>query len=474
VSSASPTARAPSGTWVAVLLSLALALLAGVFVHPLAGIVLAALAGLLIVRPFEPITALAAVAGAASFVNNEGGHLTRDLSLLSIVVAYALVSVGIARSRGRWRAPGGPLVVALLAFLAWTLICTVRGALAGHIWRYTGLELSAMLMMGFAWLAGGLRLEVADLRPARTLMILVGLVLVGFGVWSYAVNHIRTGGIWFLPLPGMLAVLALASALHAHSRRARFGWTMLMGLFLLQQTISFSRGYWLGLIAALPWTAYAYAGRGPGSGARWRRTGSVALLAISLAVITTVATSLTFGWSNLPQMLGTRFNSSFSTKNSSESASNIERLVEYAATFRLIRQNPVFGLGMGYELRIRNPVFHVITRQWYVHHTYLWIWLKQGLVGLVLLLVLLWQAFRLGARGARSPDDAQAAWCLTAAGATLYLSVVDLTTYHLAEVNATTFQSLLWGFALALSRPGHWRLVWRAAPARIEGALPQA
>jgi hypothetical protein len=52
--------------------------------------------------------------------------------------------------------------------------------------------------------------------------------------------------------------------------------------------------------------------------------------------------------------------------------------------------------------------------------------------------------------------------------------VVDLTTYHLAEVNATTFQSLLWGFALALSRPGHWRLVWRAAPARIEGALPQA
>lgn len=456
------------------LLTLVLALLAAVFVHPLAGLGLATVLALVMLRPFEPIMALGAVAAVASFANNEGGHLTRDLSVLSVVIVYALISLAIARARSRWRSPGGPLTVALLAFLVWTIVCAARGMLAGHAWRYTGLELSAMLTMGFAWLAGGLRLDAVDLRPARTILILTGLVHVGIGVWSYVVNHIRTGGIWFIPLPGMLAVLALAFALHARGGRARFGWTLLMGVFLLHQTISFSRGYWIGLIAALPWTAYAYAGHGAGSAARWRRTGSVALLAFSLATLTTVAMSLTFGWTNLPKMIATRFNSSFSTRNSSESASNIERLVEYAATVRLIREHPVFGLGMGYEMRSRNPVFHVVTRQWYVHQTYLWVWLKQGFVGLVLLLVLLWQAFRLGARGARSPDNEQAAWGLTAAGATLYLSVVDMTTFHLAQVNATTLQSLLWGFALALSRPPHWRLVWRAELVPIEGALPQA
>jgi O-antigen ligase len=475
VATAAFAGRPTAGTAVAVLIALFAALLAGILVHPLAGLVLAVLAAALILRPLEPVSSLAAMAGAASFVNNEGGHMTRDMSLLTLVTMYALVSLVLARAAGRWRPPGGRFVLVLGLFLGWTAVCALRGVLAGNSLRYGGLEVSALGMMLFAWLAGGLRLEVADLRPALAIMIVTGLGHVALGVWSYAVNHIRTGGIWYIPLPGMLAVMALAFALHEQRARARFGWTLLMGLFLLHQTISFSRGYWLGLIAALPWTAFAYAGRGPGSGVRWRRVGSIAVLAFSLAAATTVATSLAFGWTDLPQMLGTRFNSSFSTKSSSESASNMERLLEYAHSFRLIREKPWFGWGMGYEMHIRNPVFHVVTHQWYVHHTYLWIWLKQGLVGLVLLLVLLWQAWRMGTRGAaRSRDGEQAAWCLTAAGATLYLSVVDMTTYHLAEVNATTFQYLLWGFTLAFSRPPHWRIVWHARSVPVDVAARPA
>jgi hypothetical protein len=466
-------ARSRPGPVLAVLVALGLALALGVLVNPIAGLVVAVLAAALLSKPFDPVTALAAFAAGASFVNNEAGRLTRDLSVVSLLAVYAMVSIVLARACGRWRAPGGPLVVALAAFLAWTAICAARGMLSGYTWRNTGLELSALSMMSFAWLVGGLRITAQDLRPARSIMIVAGLGHVGLGIWSYAVNHIRTGGIWYIPLPGMLAVMALAFALHEERARVRFGWTMLMGLYLLHQTISFSRGYWLGLLAALPWTVFSYAGRGPGAGVRWRRVGSVALLGVTLTAATTIGISLVYGWSDLPSMLGTRFGSSFSTKNKSESASNVERLIEYGVALRMIRETPLFGRGMGLELRIRNPLVHKTTRQWYIHHTYLWICLKQGLVGLGLLLVLLWQAFRLGARGARSPDDELAAWCLTAAGATLYLSVVDLTTYHLAQVNATTFQTLLWGFALALSRPAHWRLVWRAAPTPVERALPQ-
>ena len=250
--------------------ALVLALLAGVFVDPLAGPVVGVLAAVFLWRAFDPVLALAALAGVASFVNNEGGHLTRDLSVVAVVAVYALTCIGVARAAGRWRSPGGAFTLALIGFLGWTALSAARGVLAGNPLRNLGLELAALSMLSFAWLAGGLRLSVADLRPARVVLVLVGLCHVGLGVWSYAINHIRAGGLWFTPLPGILAVLSLTSALHAQSRRAQWGWTALLGLFLLHQTISFSRGYWLGLLVALPWTTSAFAGRGSGSSSRWR------------------------------------------------------------------------------------------------------------------------------------------------------------------------------------------------------------
>src|SRR5262249_26329514 len=153
----------------------------------------------------------------------------------------------------------------------------------------------------------------------------------------------------------------------------------LMGLFLLHQTISFSRGYWLGLLISLPWTAWVYAGRGVGAWARWRRVLQVVSPALVVAAILVVCTSVAMGWTNLPALIGTRFGSSFENGYSAASASNMERLLEYAASFRLIPQQPWFGYGMGYTLRIREPFHGVLTRQPFVHQTYLWVWLKQGL-----------------------------------------------------------------------------------------------
>jgi hypothetical protein len=82
------------------------------------------------------------------------------------------------------------------------------------------------------------------------------------------------------------------------------------------------------------------------------------------------------------------------------------------------------------------------------------------------------QAVRTALQGARSTDREAAAWCQSAAGATIYLAVVNMTTFHLAQVNTTMAVSLLWGFALATTHPPHWKLVWRARPAR-SAALSQ-
>src|SRR5262249_30615067 len=141
---------------------------------------------------------------------------------------------------------------------------------------------------------------------------------------------------------------------------------------------------------------------------------------------------------------------------------------------RLIKDNPLLGYGMGLELHIRDPFRGVVSRQAYVHQTYVWLTLKQGLIGLTLLLGLLVQAVRTALAGARATDDERSTWCLAAAGGTIYLAVVGLSTFHLAQVNATLFQSLLWGFALATTRPAHFKLAWRSRAVRAAPAPEQA
>lgn len=433
----------------------------GVLIDPWFGLVAAGVSIGLILRPFEPITALAVLAGAASFVNNEGGHMTRDLSVVALLGAYAMLPLLLARMQGQWRAPGGRFMLTVLAFLLWTAFATVRGVLLGNSVKFIGLEVASLGTMTYTWLAGGLRITTRDLRPGLVVLMVTGVGHVVLGLVSYAVNHIRTGGVWYTPYAGMMAVLAFCFALRARSLTTRTGWTLLMSLFLLHQIISFSRGYWLGLLGALPWTAFTYAGYGSGAWIRWRRLMGVISPALGLAAICVVITAVALGWSNLPALVGTRFGSSFSTKYSAASASNIERLLEYPATFRHIADQPLIGYGMGYTLHIREPFHHVVTKQPFVHETYLWLWLKQGVVGVVLLLAMLVLAIRTGLKGARSSDDEQAAWCLGTAGATLYLAIVDLTTFHLANINSTMLQSLLWGFIIALSRPVHLRLLWK-------------
>lgn len=458
----------------AVLIAAAVSLAASILLEPWLGLGVAVVSVGLILRPFDPITALAVLAATASFVDNEGGHMTRDLSVVTLVAMYVVVTFASSRWQGRWRAPGGPMILSLVAFLGWTALSTLHGLLAGHPTQFIALEVAALGMLSFTWISAGLKISANDLRPALVILIAAGLGHVLLGVVSYGVNHIRTGGIWYTPLPGMLAIVALCFGLNARTPVARAGWALLLGLFLLHQTISFSRGYWLGLLVALPWTALMFVRLGPKARERWGRLGMMAALAAGVLALTALATATVMEWSDLPALLGTRFGSSFSTKNSSVSASNMARLLEYAASFRYIQEHLFVGHGMGLELRIRDPFFHVVTRQAYVHQTYLWLWLKQGLVGLALFLTLLVHAIRTALAGARSDDKETAAWCLSAAGATVFLAVVNLTTFHLAQVNATTLQAILWGLALAMTKPVHWRLVWReklslATPAQRAG-----
>src|SRR6185295_3416667 len=81
---------------------LLLALLTGVYVNwAIAATLLIAGLGL-IANPLDLFRTLVLAAAAATFVNNEGGHLTRDLTVLTMIVIYGMFCLLIHAATGRW------------------------------------------------------------------------------------------------------------------------------------------------------------------------------------------------------------------------------------------------------------------------------------------------------------------------------------------------------------------------------------
>ena len=283
-------------------------------------------------------------------------------------------------------------------------------------------------------------------------------------IYSYAINKVRTGGIFFTPVTGMMALLTLSLALFAKGARPR-GWMILLTcLFLVHQLISFARGYWFGLLAALPYLFVVYIRRGEGMRTRIKKVGFALAWVALLVGVGVVVLSVWFGWTDIASLLLTRVASSVGTEASSQTASNIERLVEYRASLRSIASSPLVGHGLGYTLQIHQPIFNVITTQWFVHQTYLWLLLKEGVLGLTAYLLVLVAAVRAGTIGALRSEGAVAGWCAASAACTIYLAGIGLTNFSLVQVNSTFLLGLLWGLSLSLTHVPGYLIRWRIVP----------
>jgi O-Antigen ligase len=433
----------------------------------------AVVVGLLVLwRPFDPVMAMALTACAASFANNEGGHLTRDLSVVAILGAYTVLCILAAHRAGHWTLPATPMTWALLILGVVLALGAVHGILAGNSPRFMGLEAIPLLAFSAALAIGGLRPERRRLTPALVLFLIVGVSHFALGVYAYRIFGIRTGGLYFTPFTALMALVGLNLLLFDPDRRMKPLLWLLTSIFLLHQLISFARGYWLGLLVAVAYSCVVYARWGAGSLARWWRVGRLFASMAALLVVAAPILALIFGWSDLPTLLGTRFVSSVGTGPSSETASNLVRLVEYGGALRVIAQAPWFGKGLGYVLHVREPLSSLITSQWFVHQTYLWAWLKLGILGLGALVLVLGTAIRGGTRGALRLSGEAAGWNAAAAAATIHMAVVGLTNYSLIMVNGTVLLAVLWGVAIAWTRPDGWRIVWRARQPIPPAAAP--
>lgn len=447
--------RARSGSW----LLFAAAMTLGVAVHPIAAVALLAFTALQVVRPLDFTSAYLLVVTGASFINYTRGRLTFELSLLSLGLAFVLFVYGLRRHERLLALPVTPLTTLLAPWMLLTLANFVRGVLAGNSTRYAGLELLAGLAMGSAFLVAN-RFRASDLRLATGWLWVTALGHAALGFWIYSILKVRTGSIYFTPIPGLVAVLLFNFALRARTTRLALLWVAAMLPLLMHQFLSFTRGYWLAILISLVFSMVVFAWRQPDAAVRWRRSGTLLAALAGLGVLGAIVLALVYGIRGLGELALSRFSSSVGTTYTFETSSNIVRLVEAAKVLSEILKAPLHGHGLGYAFTVREPIHLELIEQWYCHQNYLLVWLKQGLVGLVLFVGTLFAGLRTTLKGRALADPVAQSWCMGAAAATVYVIVYGLVHFPLAEVNTTFTIALLWGSSAALTTRDWHELRW--------------
>lgn len=441
------------------LLAVVLALFLGV--HWIAALGVLAFAVVQRARPLDVLASCLMVVGGATFINYTRGGLTYELSLLTLGILWMLFCYVMAFRGEMFVVRRAAVTVPLLCYLGLSLFNFLRGLAVGNSLRYAGLEILAALALGSCLLFANLRLDRGRLTTMAAALWVVALGHCALGLYIFSKIHVRTGSIYFTAVPGIVAALLFNFALRARASRTR--WMLMLALLplLTHQFLSFTRGYWLGLIGSTLFSIAVYGGRGAGSRERWLQ--SARLLAGLAGIVASggVALTVLFNIRNLGDLALSRLSSSTGTQLTFETSSNIVRLVEYARALEDVLLAPWFGHGLGYSFVLREPLGQTVNDQWYVHQNYLLVWLKQGLLGVALFVATLVAAVRTGLDGRRLEEPLAAAWCTGAAAATVFVMIDSCVYFSLAEVNATFPIALIWGGAIALTAKGRWQLRWR-------------
>jgi O-antigen ligase len=422
----------PPAGW---LIALGVALAIGV---AFSWILAAGLLALLLAQRLMPLDFLMSyliVLTGASFVDYTRGQLTAQLALLTLVVLFMLACYVLAR-RGRLLTfRKTPLLLPLGLYIGLSALNSVRGFLVGNSLKYGGLEVLAVAALGSCLLVAAVDLTRRQLQMAAVWLVVVGLAHLWLGLHVFGELGVRTGMLSFTPVPGVVAMLVLNLALRAETPRGALLWSLAFVPLVVHQFVSFTRGYWLAMAVGTVFSLWVFARSGPGVRKRLARSMSVLSVIAVIAVIGAVGLALSFGIQNLGEETANRLASSVSTKIDYEAGSNFVRLSEYLQVSQLIAASPLIGHGFGFFFVVREPFSRKLIEQAFMHQNYLYVWLKQGLVGLAIFVWMLVAAVRTGLRGRALPDAQRSAWSVGAAAATVYVAAYGMVHFPLAEVN---------------------------------------
>jgi len=320
--------------------------------------------------------------------------------------------------------------------------------------------LIAVLSLGTCLLVANAFDPERDLKLAT-----IGLIVISFGpaVRGFIVGteHAHSGSTYMMAVPGIIGVMLVNLALRSRTMPSIMGFVALSLPLFLHQLITFGRGLWTGCLAGILLSAVVFAGIGRGTGPRWRRVMTVVGLLVLLGAVGGIQAAILLGHGDLLRDAGVRFASIGSTQESYETRSTFVRLWEYAVVARHIQQNPWAGWGLGFAFPVKQP-WGLLKTQWVVHQNYLMVWLKQGLIGLLLFIWLIWTAITFGIRQARRHRDDfwAASWCATMAAATLFLAVFSMSNFPFTEVSGMFLLAILWGGTMAVSGAPFLRVRW--------------
>jgi O-antigen ligase/polysaccharide polymerase Wzy-like membrane protein len=415
-----------------------------------------------LVRPFDFIVAFLIVVAGSTFLNYQGdpGSLTKQMAILSIGIVWMLICY-LLGNREEWVSiPITQFTAALGSYILWSLISAGRGVLAGHTMHALLLEAFPILAVGSAFLVANTFKSKRDLRGVIVTLIVIAYGSAAFGFYTFEKIRTHLTGVYFSIGPGLIAILLFNLALRARRLAYSLGWLALSLPLFLHQFLSFGRGMWLGNMAGMTVSILIFTLR-RGAGGAWKRAGTLLGILVGTGILGAIAIALLYGQQDILIEAGARFATIGDTKPKLETLAIVARFVEYATVIPLILKQPWFGHGLGFEFFVATPATGKSTVQFWVHENYLLVWLKQGFVGLVLFVWMLWSAFWMSMRHSRRHDDPfESAWLATAAAGTVYLTVFAATDFPFDNVQPMFLLALLWGIAMALTQTGSWRIRW--------------
>jgi O-antigen ligase len=163
-----------------------------------------------------------------------------------------------------------------------------------------------------------------------------------------------------------------------------------------------------------------------------------------------------------------------------EDVSAGHRLREWNRAWDMIRQHPIVGNGLGAEVVFDSPMYDEVHRRMgfrshdvYMHNSYLWLLVKTGLVGLLLVCGLLWLAVQKVVLSVRTPGLRVPANLVIGLGSALAAQLVVAFFGPMLNVDdAVPFSVLIIGGLLglgALSSLGQSKLVTGSAGVGFTG-----
>lgn len=405
-----------------------------------------------IARPYDFIFAVMGVTAGSTFIYYAGGNLTLQLSLLTAGVVVMLFYYCLAARGEALSVPRTELTLPLLVYLGLSLVNTVRGFMYGYGYKDILFEIYPVLALSTSLLVANLLEPKRDLGVITWMLAATAYASSALGFQIFAIIRTHTGGIYFHPLPGIVAILFFNFALRSDYLPKALGWILLSLPLLLHQFLSFRRGLWVGLMAGLLTSIWIFV-RGPRPGDRWKRIGVLLGSVVITGVVGAVALAVIYGQSDVLEQAGGRFASIGGTELTPETMSNFHRLIEYSTVAGHIVTSPWIGHGLGFTFVVRNALTKRTEVQWWVHENYLHVWLKQGLLGLGIFIWMLWTAIRFSGHHARRREDTrEASWLAATAASTAFMAAFSLSDYPFDLMEAMFMQGLFWGIGMGLAR----------------------